>query len=740
MEQITITAKFIRLVFPKERPSDMEFRICHFLVIKGASPITSGQTIAIKGYGFPAEVRGTPTFKITGKIQKDDRYGYSIEAYSCEYEIEETKEGMIAFLSSGQIRGIGPATAKKIVDLFGDETMKILNEQVDRLIEVPSISAAKLSRIKESLAKQDKIVTKLISRLSPYGITPNLCIKIRQFYDSEALTILEENPYDLCSHIRGVGFIIADRIAMAWGHSPNDPNRLSEVVMYALERAESSGHSCLMLQDLFEFTLKMMGDVSPRICASQAQIMDTIHALINSKRIIKYQDWYYRKHTELAEANIASICNNLLSKEPLRIKDVEIKLERAKEKLSLNLGKEQVMAVKTSLSSPLSIITGGPGTGKTTIIRTIVEVAFMQNNATRIVLLAPTGKAARRIEESTKEKASTIHSALSIRDHEDTFAQIEADLVIVDESSMIDIFLASKLLQACEGVNSIIFVGDVDQLPSVGCGNFLSDLINCKGVPVTRLIEVYRQKEKSTIPVNAAKVKQGLTDFIKDPSSFIIHDDTDPEIVLRMLVRAYVECYNKYGREKACVILPMKKGKVSTESVNRMIQQAINPSKGELEYTKKERGKKGSPPVEKEIIRSGDTVMATKNGPQLCYSNGDTGTVTKIFRDEDNELVVEVKFDSGYVHGFTHDNLEHITLAYAITVHKSQGCEYDIIISSLLPQHYIMLRRNLIYTAMTRAKEKFVFVGSLKSFNKAVHEIGDSRRFSNLANRIHKLP
>jgi len=736
MENVHVIGTFERCAFPKKAPAESDFRICKFAAKQGAGQIKAGEVFSAKGYGLPC-VTGQigKSFFLNGNVSRNE-YGWQMEVERCDEIITKTREGIISYLSSGLIKGIGPKLAERIVDRFGDSTLDILDKFPQRISEVPGIAEAKLEKIKSSLALNSGATRELITFLSPHGITVNKCMRIFKKYGEESIQIVRQHPFKLCQ-MSGIGFIQADKIATAAGIDGKSPERIAEAMMYVLEQAENfSGHLCLPKADLEKNTTTLLDTESYQF--SHAQIARAGSLLMQAGRVIKEGDFFYRNAACRAEDSIAKNIHHMLCmRRRMEIENIDEKMQASEIALGFILGEEQRTAVRTSILAPFSVITGGPGTGKTTIINVLLKTYLTEYPENTIMLMAPTGRASRRMTETTGKQGSTIHRALGIMASDEDTAQdvvetmLDADLVIVDETSMIDVYLAEKLFDSCKLVKQLVFVGDVDQLPSVGPGAILQEIIASNKVPVTRLTQIFRQADMSAIAINAARIRIGTTKLIEN-QDFQICEEAGEEAAAKRMQEIYVQQVLENGQENVVLLCPFRKrGATSVNNMNQVLQSLLNPAKPGAETFVK--GSKGKQEME---YRVGDPVMTTKNSPTLEYSNGDVGRIVGIQGDEDGDKIIDILFDTGTKLSFTPDKMEVVELAYASTVHKSQGSEYKVVITTLLKSHYIMLKRNMIYTAITRAKLRCIFVGDRKALAIAIHTESANQRIGFLGQKI----
>mgnify|MGYP001209450972 CR=1 FL=1 len=731
-----VRAEFSYCCFPKKPANADEFRICRFRVVEAGEEVEKGEGISAKGYYLPSkqEQRGK-IFLMEGTITKSE-WGKTIDITLCQEEVKKDKAGIIGYLSSGAIQGIGKALAERIYDTFGDNTLDILDKRPDRITEVSGIGVAKMQKIQEALVMQSGTIREIITLLVPRGISTKTCWAIFKKYGEQSIGVLRERPFTLCE-MYGIGFRKADQIAAAAGLNPHDPTRVEEAMIYVLEEMENggslfkeSGSLCITRSELVEKTQELLNNEEVEI--STREISNAGSVLMAKGRLIKKDEYFYRDKAYAAEVAVANEISHLNSGTVVINADLNSLVKETEAELGIELGEDQEKAVKDSLKSFVSIITGGPGTGKTTIIKTILSVYRKLNNKSNVCLLAPTGRAARRLAESTGEPASTIHKelGLGLRVDCDMETTIEAGLVVVDETSMVDIYLAEKLLNACRYVNQIIFVGDVDQLPSVGAGAFLLDMIASRKVQTSRLTHIYRQESMSAIAVNAARIRVGKSTLTYQKDSFEAYETEDDQEAADIIYKLYLKEVSRVGQDNVIMLCPMRKnGRTSVNNMNTILQATLNPLReGQSEISIRRDG------IDVHF-RIGDPVMTLKN--TQAYSNGDTGRIVGTTPEQENvDAKVEVLLDSGVRELFSLDTIDNLALSYATTIHKSQGSEYKVVITTLLKSNYVMAKRNLIYTSITRARDKLIYVGSPKMLQIAIHTETVNTRKTFLAQRI----
>ena len=691
---------------------------------------------------FPMIAEGERV-QLFGEYQMNKKYG---KQFVCDKIIilkQNTQEGIERYLSSGLIKGIGPITAHKIVQAFGDKTLDIIEFNYSRLTEVNGISPKKALDIFEGYAKIKEMQNAIIF-LQEYGISTNLGIKIYNLYKAKTIEIVKNNPYQLIEDVDGVGFTTADRIAQNLGIDKDSDFRLRAGIVHSLKQMVEKDGNTYYGKNAF------LNQVARLLLLDFEEIYSKLHDTLmnlqmdNVVRVFTYEDeevvmlskYYY------LEQNIARMIRHLClyGNQDLNL-DEEIELYQNINKI--NLHQDQINAVKTAINNGVSIITGGPGTGKTTIIKCIVSL-LKQMNA-KVKLLAPTGRAAKRLSESTGEDASTIHRALEVtfENGRQTFVfnehnKFKYDCVIVDEVSMIDVLLTNNLLKALKSGCKLILVGDKDQLPSVGAGNVLSDLLNCSGIAKAELTYIYRQKSDSLIITNAHLINEGKSPIIdntcKDFFFDVKHDNQAIADDIIELATNRIPNHFRIDSSRVQVLAPMRSGICGIENLNELLQEQINPPKiykNEIE-------------ANKTIYRQGDKVMQISNNYDMEWKkytdsvrvesgmgvfNGDIGTIESINRDN-GEVVVY--FEDGRRCTYLRTDLNQLVLAYAITVHKSQGCEFDAVIVPMISGTPLILTKNLLYTAVTRAKSIVVLVGEKANMMRMIKNNHIEKRFSML--------
>jgi len=703
------------------------------------------ETITIVGY-IPYLSEGQ-SLKLVGDWTAHPTFGQQFKVQSWEELLPDSVKGIERYLASGVIAGIGPVTAKKIVDKFGVATLDILDKDISRLKEIEGIGNKKIEVISESFSKQHEIRNIMIF-LQNYGISPNQCGKIYKRFGSDSIRVVRENPYILTEEVAGIGFKTADKIARSLGIEDNSAFRIESGIKYIINQFCALGNTYIPKEKLVKNCVDTLGVTQQEIdegiysCAMEGKIkVENIE-----EESCVYTLPYYYCELGVTKKIIEIILNDY---EPVDI-DVEAEIKAFEKNRGVSFAPSQKEAIKAAFDNGVEIITGGPGTGKTTIINCIAEI--FEKADMKILLGAPTGRAAKRMSEATGREAKTIHRLLEmgVSDGEDDMlfsrgenAPLECDVLIVDEASMIDIMLMHNLLKAVTQGTRIIIVGDVDQLPSVGPGNVLRDFIESGWIKVIRLKEIFRQSKESMIIVNAHRINGGEMPVINARGNdfYFIKEDDQGRILNTLvdLLKKRLPSFNKnWDPNKNIQILsPMRKGILGISNLNIRLQEILNPPSPEK--TEKE--------CKEVVFRVGDKVMQTKNNYSLKWTrvsgvgdeegvgifNGDMGYIEEIDEDENTITIIfdeerKVVYDSMYI--------EEIDLAYAITIHKSQGSEFPVVVIPVFPGPPMLMNRNLLYTGITRAKQMVVLVGSQKSLSSMVNNNRSFERYSMLKWRI----
>jgi exodeoxyribonuclease V alpha subunit len=668
--------------------------------------------------------------RMRGEWSNHPKYGEQFKIVQYKSMVPASVYGIEKYLGSGLIKGIGPVMAKRIVQVFGKETLEVIEKDVEKLTEVHGIGKKRIGMIKKAWEEQ-KEIREVMLFLQTHGVSSGYATKIFKQYGNRSIEVVKENPYRLAMDIFGIGFLTADRIAEKLGFAKDSDVRAEAGILYVLHQLSDEGHVYYpyeplieKCQEILEVERDVISCALGTISAQEKIVIEDLDDEAGKKAV--YLAKFHFSETSTT-TRIRTLVNTPKS---IRKIDSEKALEWVQGQLSITLAEKQIEAVKTAIENKVMIITGGPGTGKTTIINAILKI--FSKLKVGILLAAPTGRAAKRMSEATGYEAKTIHRMLEYsiqkggfqKDEEDP---LECDLLIVDEASMIDIILMHHLLKAVPVRATLILVGDVNQLPSVGAGNVLRDIIASGAVPVVELNEIFRQAKESLIIVNAHRINSGQIPPIK-PSrekldDFYFIEQEDPEEVLNTildLVKKRIPHRFKVDPiDDIQVLTPMHKGTVGASNLNMELQKALNPSDDELI-----RGSRA--------FHVRDKVMQIRNNYDKEVFNGDIGRIIKI--DQENQEVV-ISFDGKEV-SYDYPDLDEIVLAYAVSVHKSQGSEYPAVIIPLLSQHYVLLQRNLIYTAVTRGKKLVIIVGTKRALAIAVKNNKTEKRYTHLKSRL----
>ncbi|MES0445788.1 MAG: ATP-dependent RecD-like DNA helicase [Desulfobacterales bacterium] len=670
--------------------------------------------------------------KIKGAWETHPKYGQQFKIKSYEVTLPATIDGVRKYLESGFIKGIGPAMANRIVSRFGAGTFQIIEKNPEKLLEVEGIGKTKATLIC-SAWKDHHVARDLMQFLQEMGVNTSYCAKILREYGMDAVKIIRNDPYRLSADISGIGFYFADTIAQKLGAPKDDPRRVKRCIIHLLQQFANQGHVFAYENQLFERCINLFQIERDLTCDALDALSAAGELVIENAADDHDGRTVYLKTFHQAETGIANRLKAMLS---VPVIPPDIDTERisteVQNKLAITLSSEQLDVLKEILSHRAAIITGGPGTGKTTLIRSInaIFAALGQH----VLLAAPTGRAARRLSEVTRRKAKTIHKLLGYNFKEDLFDKnqdnpLDADAVIIDEASMIDTLLMFHLIQAVPVTSVLILVGDIFQLPSVGPGNVLSDMIKSTRTPVYYLKKIFRQAHESPIIVNAHRVRHGEFPLLKplddseDLSEFYFLEQNDPDKVVSTIVKLCSKAipmrFDLDSVHDVQVLTPMHKGVVGTTNLNQVLQKALNPNPVMVEA----RGN---------TFKIGDKVMHLINNYQKEVFNGDIGTISDIDRKKE---VLSVDY-YGRIVNYDFAEMDEISLSYAISVHKSQGSEYPAVIVPIMHQHFVLLQRNLLYTAITRGKNLVILIGTKKALSIAINNNKPKKRLSGLAYRL----
>ena len=649
------------------------------------------------------------------------QYGRQFKIVSYRTVAPSTVEGMRRYLGSGLIKGIGPVTARRIVDHFGAETLDVIEESPERLVEVEGLGARRAEWILQAWQEQREIHGVMLF-LQSHDVGTGYAVKIWKAYGQQAISLIQENPYRLSTDIWGIGFLTADRIAQKLGVEPYSEKRVLAGIRHVLDSAaETKGHVYLPVEKLMDRCAKML-KVSPELIAP------CIDLLRETEEVVVKEDWIYIPSLYYAEQGVATRVHQFSSIRRVETRDIDAEIAAIEKRDGLRFASLQKVALDKALSHGLLVLTGGPGTGKTTTIKGMI--ALLEARGRDVALAAPTGRAAKRMSEATGRDAKTIHRLLKFSPGELKFEMnfdnpLTCDAIIVDEVSMVDVALMNRLLQAVPLSASVVLVGDVDQLPSVGPGNVLKDIIGSGQAAVVALNEIFRQARKSRIVTNAHRILAGEVPEVDNSrnSDFFFLQMDDPEEVVETVCRL---CQDRLPRAYGVdaindiqVMAPMYRGETGATNLNRVLQERLNPNGQELQ-----RGGLR--------FRVGDKVMQVRNNYDRDVFNGDIGRIAGI--DSTNQALA-VRYPERTV-GYDFAELDEIVPAYATSVHKSQGSEYRVVVFPLTTQHYMMLQRNLLYTAVTRARDLVVIVGTREAMAIAIKNNRVAERYTSLAERI----
>ena len=720
---MNVLCQFERVIFPRDASASTSGFMIAVYKPCGILRDAAGHILdRFKAVGYCLPTSNKIKYKMEGRWSKSPKHGIQFEVERYEEVIAPTKEGIIAYLASGQIKGIGKKTAEKIYDTFGDETLQVLDQEPKKLLTVRGISEKKLRKIIDSYLA-NRGARDVIAFLAPHGVTPNRAVKLYREYGEETMDIVRNHPYRLCE-LAGIAFKTADKLAMSMGIDPLSPERVDQALLYTLTDAEGKGHLCLEKHEFLRECLKLLDTVGMTQDMAAARAVK----LIQEEKLITYGDSVFKARTARVEESLAyEIVKKLHGSVP-DYPDLDADIAEEERKLKFRLAPEQREAIKMGLTKKLCVITGGPGTGKTSVQHALLDLYKKKFPAAKIACCAPTGKAARRMEQSTGVPSSTVHRALGLLANEDgQYSEpemLDADLVLVDEVSMLDVYLAEKLFRSVPATARLILVGDSDQLPSVGPGAVLKEIIASDMVPVVRLDQVFRQKNGSRIAANAKLIRHGNLSLEYGPD-FEFYDSTDLSVSAEIIESLYLQETAKYGIDNVVLLSPYRqKTETGANALNQRLQGKINPPAA---------GKNDAVHGQRRV-RTGDKVMQIKNCEDI--NNGDVGYIQSI-SGTPSESVVRIDFGDGRVVDYENSELDMLDLGYACTVHKSQGSEYKSVIINLQCAHSVMLVRPLIYTAITRAKEKVLIVGERRALCTAIRRTDTEQRGTKLAQRIN---
>ncbi|HUN08536.1 MAG TPA: ATP-dependent RecD-like DNA helicase [Aggregatilineales bacterium] len=696
--------------------------------------------------GSMPELAPGEAVEFMGSWITDPRWGMQFRAEVVRPVIPTTEEGIVNYLGSGIVRGIGPQTARKIVNHFGDQTLNILEDDPDRLDEVPGLKKSLVKELIKAWSENQGQRSTMIY-LQGYGISSKMAVRIHNYYGGETVKQVQEDPYRLADDVFGIGFIKADVIAQKMGTPKDAPNRVRAGLTYALNKLATEGHTYAPRAQLLSTTAELLGIDADEDFASGARIrklledqlensllhedlyQESVTGPDGSSMLAVYLPLYYHSEVGAAELLRSIVDGHSSLTGAWKVTKWPQFLADLARKNDVSLTDQQQGVVQKALTQKVSVLTGGPGTGKTTTLQMVIHALEYAKRPFK--LASPTGRAAKRLAEATGHPASTIHRLLGYAPDGgfayDEDSQLEIDMLIVDEASMIDLVLFYNLLKALRPTTHLMLVGDVDQLPSVGAGNVLRDVIHSGLAEVTRLETIFRQSEDSLIIVNAHRVNHGEAPHLHNQSSdFFFFKEDEPERAADLLVDIVQNRLPaKFGVDPlndVQVIAPMYRGPAGVTTLNDRLQAALN---GDRRMAEKRLGGK--------LFRVGDKVMQVRNNYEKEVFNGDIGRIYALDPDDSR---IEVVIDGRYVEYDFSEAADELTLAYCISTHRSQGGEYPVVVIPLLTQHYMMLQRNLIYTAITRAKKTCVLVGAPRAIHMAVGNNKTVDRFSGLLGRL----
>ncbi len=709
--------------------------------------------ITIVGY-LPFVVEGDE-IKVYGKFVEHKDYGRQFKVDTFEKMMPQTVEALERYLGNGMIKGVGPATAKKIISEFGEDTINVIKNQPLKLSRIKGITKEKALEISESFIEHWE-VWQIVGFLEKFGIGAENSKRVYDELGVNAIEQIKTNPYILIDIARGVDFKQVDKMAMDLGMDKTNDKRIKSGIKYALIRITYNGHCCTLEENLIEYVKTLLG-VDKQEIENNLINLKVTGEIVEEKRS-NDETWIYLASFYNTEANIAKRINFLNNAKNIKyIKSIDKELQKFELLDDINLSEKQKEAVKTVNDNNVTIITGGPGTGKTTIIKSIIEI--YQSKGNKIVLSAPTGRAAKRMTETTGKEASTLHRLLEIgKFDEDIYLKnkgeyegtpIDGDIVIVDEMSMVDMFLMNYLVSSIYQGTKLVLVGDSDQLPSVGPGSVLKDLIDSKKIATIHLDKVFRQAAKSQIVVNAHRVNEGQGFLSKDEltddskKDFFIINEKNPEKMLYQvmsLCTGRLESYGNYNFfENIQILTPTKKGMFGTKELNAYLQNVLNPE-DKFKDEKKANGV---------VYRVGDRIMQVKNNYDIYWEkestankekevgsgvfNGEIGTIIAI---DEREKKVEIRFDDEKKAWYEFSELEQIEHSYAITIHKAQGSEYDVVIMCIPKAAPILMTRNLLYTGITRAKDLLIIIGDKNVMDYMIQNVDSKKRNTGLKYKL----
>jgi exodeoxyribonuclease V alpha subunit len=694
--------------------------------------------LLIPGRSEPLTVTGNfPTIspgesiRVSGLWTTHPQYGDQFKAMEYAVVRPATIAGIQKYLGSGLIKGVGPVTAKRIVEHFGEKTLDVIESEIDRLAEVKGIARKRIEMIQKTWQDQ-RAIKEVMLFLQSHSVSTHFAVKIYKQYGNESISVVEKTPYRLASEVYGIGFRTADQIARNLGMPADAEERMRAGLQFVLLQVTDDGHCYLPSRELIERSTDTLG-------VEDREKLNSVLELMLDEGSLKIEEYFeegaiYLPPIWQSERGVARRLKTLLAK-PIRVDDRRIEdwLDRFNAKKGIDLSDEQRRAIHRAAAERIFVLTGGPGTGKTSTLRALV--ALFSAMGRTVLLASPTGRAAQRLSDVTGREAKTIHRLLEFDPSQMQFKRneewpLEADVVIIDEASMIDVVLANSLFKAIHPDSQLILVGDVDQLPSVGPGTVLRDLIDSGAVPVARLTQVFRQAAESLIVQNAHRINRGEFPLLVKPGEqksdcyFIEAEEPDElvDLIVKSVARSLPGRFGYDPLKDIQVLAPMNRGRVGAHQLNELLQAALNPpGAGKIELTRGSR-----------ILRIGDKVIQRVNNYKLEVFNGDVGTIENI--DLEDQMI-SVRFTERIV-DYDYADIMDLAHGFAVSIHKSQGSEYPAVVIPLHVQHFLILSRNLLYTALTRAKKTVVLVGMTKAIGMAMNNLEAARRFTGLAREL----
>ncbi len=656
------------------------------------------------------------TMRLWGRWEENSKFGRQLRVHRFETILPSTIDGIERYLGSGMIKGIGRVYAKRLVKAFGADTLRIINEEPEKLRNVAGIGRKRIHIIKEAWQEQ-RAIQSIMVFLQGHGIPIGQAVRIYKRYGDKAITVLRENPYRLAYEVSGIGFKTADAIAAEMGIPRDSAVRAEAGLRYSLDEASGEGHVYMPWLELRQQASALLG-VKPEVLDAP------LTSAVRSGGVIQDGEAIYLPYLHQAELGVCSLLKGLLQTPMDKVSiQTEKAIEWVEKTKGIALSEEQRQAIRMAIDSKVMVITGGPGTGKTTVLNGLLEI--FDKKRLGILLAAPTGRAAKRMEAATGREAKTLHRLLEFSPINGRFTRdeqnpLDADLVVIDECSMVDISLMHHTLKAIAPNTRLFLVGDVDQLPSVGPGNVLLDVISSQAVPTIWLKTVFRQDAQSGIVLNAHRINQGQSPQFNTTDFFFVEREEPARAVDTILELVAERIPRKFGfdpKRDIQVLAPMRRGDAGVTALNAALKEALNP---------------GAEPIARRPFGIGDKVMQQRNNYELDVYNGDIGVLTRV--DEEMKEA-QVRFDDREVI-YPFDTLDELELAYAGTVHKAQGSEYPAVVMPMLTQHFVMLQRNILYTGVTRASKLVIIVGTPRAVDLAIRNTKVTRRNTGLVERL----